>query len=394
MRLSYIIFLALKNLYSHKMRTILTASGVAISVGFVVFLMSFGFGLQRISTNQIANIDALRILDVSITKSKILKINDELVKKLAGFSKIQNVKPQIVSASKIIFNKSEIDGVVYGKDLDYLSMEDIKLSKGRLYKDKSSEIVVSQSVVEQFGSADLLDKEVILDIVIKTDLLDNPDEPKQFKIKAKIVGILNDKSAPFVYMPTNIFKTNGVNNYSGLKVLVESKEDVSQIKLQIESLGYKVSSIKETIDQINQFFGLFQIILVAFGSIAIIIACLGMFNTLTITLIEKTREVGFMKALGNTRSDIYRLFTVEAVIIGCLGSSLGVFGGVALGKVLNSVIYNLAQTTGNQAEQLFFLPIYIPVFVLVASFVISVLTGFYPARRAARISPLDALRYE
>lgn len=394
MRLSYVIFLAFKNLSAHKMRSILTASGVAISVGFIVFLMSFGFGLQRISVNQVANVEALKILDVSIAKSEILKINDDVIKKFERFSKVENVKPQIVSASKITYGKSEIDGVVYGKNPDHVAVENIKLLSGRVYKKDSKEAIINVAALEQFGIKNMLNKEVTLDVIIRSDLLNNTEESSKFSTKVKIVGVLDDKSAPFIYLPLKTFKDNGIKNYSSVKVLVGSTSDVAQTKLQIESLGYKVISIKETIDQIKQFFALFQIILLFLGSIAVIIACLGMFNTMTITLIEKTREVGFMKALGNTRKDIYNLFTLEATIIGLFGSLIGVIGGLSIGAIFNAIIYNLAQSTGNQAEQLFYMPLYMPIFVLAVTIVISVLTGLYPANRASRISSLDALRYE
>ncbi len=135
-------------------------------------------------------------------------------------------------------------------------------------------------------------------------------------------------------------------------------------------------------------------ILIFLGSIAVIIASLGVFNTMTIALLEKTKEVGFMKALGTTKKTIYSLFIAESTIIGLLGSITGVILGSSIGKIINFYIYNLAKTTNNSAQDLFCLPFHIPMLVLAIAIAISVLTGFYPASRAAKIRPLDALRYE
>ncbi|MEI6229059.1 MAG: FtsX-like permease family protein [Candidatus Saccharibacteria bacterium] len=395
MRFSYLLYLAYRNLFSHKMRTILTAGGVAISVGFIVFLISFGLGLQRISTDQITNLEALQVLDVSVAKSKVLSINDETMNKFSKLGNVEKAYPQVSSATKVSFNKSSIDGVVYGKNVEYLDLEDIKLSSGKKYtNDSVDEAIINIASQTQLDNGDMLGKEITLDVVIRSELLQKDEKVKQFSKTFKIVGIVNDKSAPFVYVPLHIFTDNGVVNYSNAKIKMVNKNDVTQAKLQIENMGLKANSIKETIDQINQFFNIFQVILISFGGIAILVACLGMFNTLTISLIEKTREVGFMKALGTMRHDVYWLFTLESVLIGAIGSVVGVFAGVGTGTILNTAIFGLASSTGNQAVELFYIPIYLVLLILCASLLVSLMTGIYPARRAAKISPLDAMRYE
>lgn len=395
MKLSYIVYLAFKNLFGHKLRTILTAGGVAISVGFVVFLISLGFGLQRVSTTQIANLEALQILDVGITKSKLVTLNTDTIDKFLKLGNVVEAYPQVSSASKLTYNTSEIDGVVYGKSTDFLKLEDVKMAGGRKYTDDNAdEAIINVAAQTQLSAGDILDKEITLNVIVRSELLSKDEKSKQFEKKLKVVGVIDDKSAPYVYVPMHVFADNGVVNYSGAKIKMNSKEAVDQAKLQVENMGFKATSVKETVDQINQFFGVFQIILISFGAIAIIVACLGMFNTLTISLLEKTREVGFMKALGTTKKDIYKLFTFESILIGTLGSTTGVLIGFSLGKILNYSILGLAKATGNQPVEIFFIPFYMIALILGTSLLISLLTGFYPARRAAKISPLNALRYE
>jgi putative ABC transport system permease protein len=395
MRFSYIFRLALKNLRGHKMRTFLTAGGVAISVGFVVFLISLGLGLQRVSTNQISNLEALQILDVVPGNSKLVSINDDTLAKFSKVANVTEVVPQISLASRIKYKSSEIDGVAYGKNIDYLGLEAPKLSSGKKYTDdKSQEALVNTAAVTQLGVTNIVGSNIDVTVNIKSDFLPVGEKTKQVVLNLKVVGIIDDASASYVYFPLDLLKSQGVVNYSGAKVKASSKDTLATVKLQIENMGFKTSSIKDTVDQINQFFGIFQIILISFGGIAIIVACLGMFNTLTISLLEKTREVGFMKALGTTKRDIYMLFISESILIGGLGSLVGVLVGVALGTALNLAIAGLAKATGNIAVQLFYTPLYLAVVIIAIAIIISFFTGFYPSNRAARINALDAMRYE
>lgn len=397
MRPSYILYLAYRNLLSHKMRTILTASGVAISVGFVVFLVSFALGLQRISTDQISNINALQVLDVSIGKSKILSLNDETIDKFTKLGNVSEVQPQVSAAARIKAGDSSIDGVIYGKNDAYLKLDDTRLSMGKQYEDNSTDgALINIAAQKQLGlsDVDIIGKDISVDIVIRSESMEKGSGAKTVTENMKVVGVIGDTSAPFVYIPLHIFTDNGVVNYTNAKVKMDSKDDVNQAKLQIESMGFNTTSIKETIDQINQFFAIFQVVLISFGGIAIIVACLGMFNTLTISLIEKTREVGFMKALGTMRSNIYWLFTLESMLIGLFGSATGVAIGLGAGNLLNYFIFALANSSGNQSVELFYIPFALVVFILLISIAISLLTGLYPARRAAKISALDAMRYE
>ena len=398
MKTRYILLLSLKNLIGHKMRTFLTAGGVAISVGFVVFLVSLGLGLQRISTNQIANLDALRNLTVTSGNSKIVKINDDTIKKFSTLTNVIDVQPTFSNPARISYNGSNIDGVAYAKSTEYIKLESPKYdANGGYTSDNSNDAILSSDLLTQFGVKDmhaLIGKEISLETTMKSSDMGTDGDAKKLDYKLKVVAVVDDANAPYIYMPINLLTRDGLVNYSGALVRVSDKSDIDKVKTEVENLGYKTSSVKETVDQINQFFSVFQVILLSFGAISIIVACLGVFNTLTISLLEKTREVGFMKAMGATRSDIYKLFISESIIIGILGSAVGLTVGFAIGNILNLSIAGLAKATGNVAVELFYTPLYLIVVIVVIALLISFLTGLYPSYRAAKINPLDALRYE
>ena len=351
--------------------------------------------LQRVSTRQIADLDALKILDITSANSNIVSVNDENIDKFKGIKNVQSVEPHISAASKISYKESNVDGVAYGKSLNFLDLEGLKISDGSLYSSNDArEALITKAAVEQLNETDILGKEIEINSILKKELTGN-EESEKTKLTLKVVGVIDDETAPYIYVPVSLFKNNeNIVSYSGAKVEMKSKNDVDQAKLQIENMGFKVSSVKETVDQINQFFNIFQAILVSFGGIAVVVACLGMFNTLTVMLLEKTREVGFMKSLGARKKYIYRLFILESIIIGLLGSISGIIGGVSIGYILNMTVMNMAQSSGNEPVPIFYTPILLIVSVVVTAVVISIVTGFYPARHAAKINPLDALRYE
>jgi ABC-type antimicrobial peptide transport system permease subunit len=119
-----------------------------------------------------------------------------------------------------------------------------------------------------------------------------------------------------------------------------------------------------------------------------------MFNTLTVSLLERIREVGLLKALGMSRADIRKLFLSEAMIIGIGGGLMGLILGLLVGYILNYSINALAIASGASPVDFFYMPWYFAVGMAIFSIIIGLLTGIYPAQRAVKINALDALRYE
>jgi putative ABC transport system permease protein len=134
--------------------------------------------------------------------------------------------------------------------------------------------------------------------------------------------------------------------------------------------------------------------LASFGIVALIVSAIGMFNTMTIALLERTQEIGIMKALGATSADIWSMFLSESVIIGFLGGAGGIGIGMAGGEVFNYGINFLAGAMGGKGIDLFFTPLWFILLIITFSTFVGLITGFYPAKRAANINCLAALRYK
>lgn len=395
----FLIKLVIKNFKRYKMRTILTSGGVALSIGFITFLVALSYGFQQLSTEGIRNIEELKMLDVDTGRSKITSINEKALDEMSNIFGVEKVYPFVSLAGDFSLQDKGVTGIVYGMTSDTLKIERPKITIGESFSSESAdEVLLNSRVAKDLGVNDLgaiAGQSLQITTIIRPELLGG--EEKNFKSENrqyKVVGIVDEGDAPYAYVPLGSLKKMGIVNYSEAKVKTTTQDNVDRIKSMIEHMGFKVSSVQDTVDQANQFFGIFRMILIVFGVIAVAVSSIGMFNTLTISLVEKTREIGIMKSMGATNRDVKKIFLLEALFVGLAGGIGGVTLSYLLGTFFNTSIYALAKSSGNTPIKIFVFPLEIIVSALILSILISVLTGFYPSRRASRMSALDALRYE
>jgi len=153
-------------------------------------------------------------------------------------------------------------------------------------------------------------------------------------------------------------------------------------------------SVVDTVEQINSLFSTLRTALLLLGMVALAVAALGMFNTLTVSLLERTREVGLMKALGMKSAEVKELFLTESMVMGLFGGVLGIILGVVLGKLLGLVLSLAAFSQEVGFIDVSYIPLPFVLTVVLLSLLVGITTGIYPARRATKISALNALRYE
>ncbi len=231
--------------------------------------------------------------------------------------------------------------------------------------------------------------------VILNTLKPDLDRPAQSaKTSYVVAGVIEEGSGPQMYVPLEDLTGLGITNFSQVKLVAKDQEVLGAVREQVENQGYKTTSVADTVAQIDSLFATVRIILASFGLVALTVASLGMFNTLTVSLMERTREVGVMKAMGMQSVEVKELFLAEAMIMGLLGGIFGVVGGYLAGKLLGLVLSAVSVARGIGMIDVSYIPWQFVVFVLTLSFVVGVVTGIYPARRARKISALNALRYE
>ncbi len=210
-----------------------------------------------------------------------------------------------------------------------------------------------------------------------------------------IVGVYDSGAGSEVFAVDSIFNSAGVKNYQQIKVIADDTKNISSLRNQVESGGFQTTSLVDTLEDINKIFKFFNVILVSFGSIGMIVAVLGMFNTLTISLLERTKEIGLMMALGGRRSDMRKLFIFEALLISFVGAIIGVALAMAAGLLVNGYLNFGARGRGvNQYFTVFAYPLWAVVSIIGFTLVVGLLVVYFPARHAEKINPIDALRRE
>lgn len=398
MKLKIIFKLAYRNLLLHRLRAMLTVVGVTIGIGAIVFLVSLGYGLERLVTSQVANFNAFTVVDVPAANLKTLKLDDATIDKIKKLGHVEKITPVINLAGRVKKEDgaSAAETVIVGAESDYWKLAEIYTEKGQLPQ-KNDEAAINQAAISLIGETNetALGQKLSLDVIIPKELR-KPDEDLKIAegVKVKISGILKDNKAPLVLVPQAVLTEAGTAKYSSLKLKVDKRDNVAALRQQLENIGFSSEYVGDTVNEIAQVFSLFRAILAAFGLIALIVAALGAFNTLTISLLERIREVGLFKALGMRNRDIYKIFMAESLIIGISGGVLGLVVGEIFGYGTNIVLSYLAQRAGTEAVSVFSTPLIFALSVALFSIIVGFVTGLYPAKRAVKLNPLDALRFE
>ena len=209
-----------------------------------------------------------------------------------------------------------------------------------------------------------------------------------------IVGVVPGDKTPIFYVPFIDLRSMGIVNYSQATIVANHDKDVADIRKKIEAMGYATSSVVDTIDQINSLFSTVRVMLGLLGTVALAVASLGMFNTLTVSLLERTREVGLMKTMGMKSNEVRELFLTESMTMGFFGGVIGILLGYIGGKLLGLILSVFSLTKGLGFLDITYIPSSFILLIIFLSLLVGIFTGIYPAKRATRISALDALRYE
>jgi len=182
--------------------------------------------------------------------------------------------------------------------------------------------------------------------------------------------------------------------YSSINVRVKSPSHIQAIEDAIKKMGFNTFSILDASKSISQFFGVLDMFLLIFGSLALAVASIGIVNTLVMAILERRREIGIMKALGASDGDVKKLFFAEAGAMGILGGIVGVALGWAIGQVINFGTNIYLRKQDFPPEHFWAVPWWLVGAAIVFAFIVSLVSGLYPAGRAARLDPVQALRYE
>lgn len=399
MRAPDILKLSTRMFRSRLMRTFLTIIGIGIGIGAIMFLVSLGYGLQRALISQITSSDSLLSLDVVQGEKAALVLDNAVIDAIAQFPEVRNVAPLVSLRGQVEYEGTTADIIANITTLNFLKFSNLKLVDGKMLDENKNEILISKAVTRVFNIEDtsvIIGKEVDIAFLASTlteesyEQLDLVPQTEKFVI----AGVVGEESSSFIYFPLARVSDIKIDAYSQAKVRVVNTEALDIVRNEILDMGFSVAALSDVIDQANKIFGVLQIILAIFGVVALVVSAIGMFNTMTIALMERTQEVGIMKALGASRMDIMYMFVTEAVIMGFLGGVVGLLVGFLGGEAFNFLLNLLAKRVGGNAIDIFYTPVWFALTIAGFSTFVGFITGLWPARRAARLNPLEAVKYK
>jgi putative ABC transport system permease protein len=241
----------------------------------------------------------------------------------------------------------------------------------------------------------IVSHELKLRIVGVTDL--DPDSMRG-PVRARVLLPLKLLQSLHVVQPTALRDTtqatSKVPTYATVSVRVKDPAKIQAVEDAIKKMGFNTFSMLDATRSLRRFFTILDLFLGIFGSLALAVASIGIVNTLVMAILERRREIGIMKAIGASDGDVKSLFFAEAGVMGAFGGALGVALGWTIGRVINAGTNIYLRRQDLSPEQIWFVPWWLVAGAILFAIVVSLVSGLYPAARAARLDPVQALRYE
>ncbi len=245
------------------------------------------------------------------------------------------------------------------------------------------------------SSYSVISHQLKLKIVGVTDL---DPESMRGQFRARVFMPLQLAENLHVLQPGNIRDTtrafSSTPQYSTVGVKVRSARDVPIVEEEIKKMGFNTLSIVDATRSMRQFFAILDLFLGIFGSLALAVASIGIVNTLAMAILERRREIGIMKAIGASDLDVKRLFFAEAGVMGVAGGAFGVALGWIIGRAINFGTNIYLRRQSFPPEQIWATPWWLVGGAIAFAILVSLVSGLYPAARAAQLDPVQALRYE
>ncbi len=451
------VSLAFRNLRESKLRTALTSLGVSIGIASLVGMVSFGVALQdqvvgaflrsgvfdsiTVTTGALPQIARPRGAgrggrvqgrgQAARVPAERPALDDEALKALAGLEHVKEVYPEVRVPVELKYGEVSEFTVARGVPMSAKgegAFQDI--SAGEFFPSESEDVCLigadlARRLAEGEPSA-LLGKSLTLGFASAQQIaqlavtggiggLNLQRNERPFRI----VGIVTRQSgaagplaalfAPLMIPLPKAIAMGGADlsnpqallrqlsakrTYATVTVKVRRAQDTEAVEKKIRDLGFNAFSVADLLQNQKRAFILLDLILGLVGSIALTVASLGIVNTMVMSILERTREIGIMKAIGADDQDVRRIFLIEAGIIGLAGGLFGVALGWGVGRVINIGANYYLQTQGAPAANLFLIPWWLVAGAITFAVLVGIVAGGFPASRAARLDPIQALRHD
>ncbi len=391
----------------NKMRTLLSILGIVIGVGSVIALMSLGQSSQASVTASIKSLGSNLIMVRSgnsqqgflrqgSSNSSTLKLSDaEAIKSSSRITTVSGVGADYTSRAQVTYGANNTNTSITGVFGDYFSVRNIEISSGTNFSQEQN---------------DNYQKVAVLGTTVVEDLFGNDANPIGQTIRIngtsfKVVGVMKSKGSSgfgnaddVVYIPINIAQKNlfGGSSVNTIYISAKTEDDMDAARNQVgflllvlhridavENADFTLASQEDILSTASSITGTFTTLLAGIAAISLIVGGIGIMNIMLVTVTERTMEIGLRKSLGAKRKVIIMQFLIEAVILTIVGGIIGVIIGVGVSYIIMRLM-SLPQT-------LSWVSILLSVGV---SSLIGIVFGWYPAQKAAKLQPIEALRYE
>lgn len=396
---------ALRSIGRNKTRSLLTMLGIIIGVGAVIGMMAVGKGSQDSIRNELQSLGTNSIFISSGEShrggvSQGIGIIDALREKDANeiikhCPKVNKISPVITHSSQVVYGTNNSRVTIYGAYADYFQIQNLKVRYGQLFDETAGKsfmkvCLIGNTIVENLFST----PEEAVGKIIRLD-----------KTPFRVIGVFKEKGQSFGMDRDNIivapFKTvqkrlSGVDYASAILASTASENDVDEAVKEIEDVmlyqlnktsggepTFTIRTQKEMMDVMGNVTGMITLLLAVIASISLLVGGIGIMNIMLVSVTERTREIGLRLAVGAPKRVILIQFLVEAIVLCLIGGILGILLG-----------YIIAQVAGNALGWAIEITPWSVGLAFGFSFFIGVVFGFFPARKASRLNPIQALRFE
>lgn len=405
-----LLAMALRVLKVNRRRAILTVLGIVIGVAAVIIIMSVGAGAQSLIFNQITSVGSNLIgimpgysdekgPPASVMGVVVTTLKQSDAEELKKINEVTAVASYVRGVETVTWQNQESDATFVGTNAAYVNVESVKIERGTFF-DENEEKNLSRVVVlgyqvaaDLFGSQNPLGEEVKI-------------KRERFRVigvaaKRGVEGFQNQDNLVFIPLLTAQKILLGIDHVSLIRVKVLNDQDVPAVIEQIKQIlreehnlnsssedDFSVHAATQALDALKQVTDALKLFLAAVAAISLLVGGIGIMNIMLASVTERTKEIGLRKALGATAAGVQNQFLIEALVITLVGGLVGIL----LGLIFSGLIALIAKYLGYHWQ--FVITLTSILLGLGVSSLVGIVFGWYPARRAAKLEPVEALRYE
>lgn len=432
------------NLWKRKLRSALTIMGVVIGVASIVVMISLGLGLSKSMMEEYSSYGSMTQITVNTMYSNsdsenTLRLDNDLVEDLKSREHVESVYPVLEISALSLSGPYSAYITIQGMPIEAINDLGLEVGDGSLPTSDMSDLEffygkeVAMNYTNTKTGKGYWDTGEIPDVdyygavftVFDTDAYyaaqsgTDTQQPKKYLIPTCGTQLNDDSFSMYSWVVycdiekleaelQKVFKNKAIPGqpttksgkpykeifYSQLLVNVDDMDNVSTVMDYITGLGYSASSNAEWIQSAQKSMGYVEAVLGGIGAVSLLVAAIGIANTMMMSIYERTKEIGVMKVLGCSLENIREMFLLEAGMIGFIGGIIGIILSFIISRIVNFVTSGSdvlgTGTTGNLSV----IPVWLVFLSVIFAVFISMLAGFFPAQKAMKLSPLAAIRNE